>query len=104
MNGYPYNNPYLAKVTGNTINWVQGLEGAKSYVLNPGESIVLLDNEVDDIFYIKICDPIGKCTLRVFKYQEITGEVSNNKFDPNLYVKKSELESLVNSMLGGKNE
>lgn len=103
MNGmYPYQNPYMPKPTNSGINWTNGIEGAKAFSLQPRESVVLLDSEADNIFYIKICDDIGRCTLRVFEYSEVTGK---SKEDMSEYVKRSELESLLNEMLGGtKNE
>jgi hypothetical protein len=105
MNGmYPYQNPYMPKPNNSGINWTQGIEGAKAFGLQPKESIVLLDSEADNIMYIKVCDDIGRCTLRVFEYSEVTNKMSNN-MDMSEYVKKSELESLLNDMLGGtKNE
>lgn len=96
---YPYVNPYV-RTEPRTINWVQGIEGAKAYVLQPKESVVLMDNESENMFFIKICDDIGKCILHTYKYEEIT----NDPGDMSQYVKKSELEDLLNQMLGGKNE
>lgn len=67
----------------------------------PRENIILMDSEVNDIFYIKICDDIGRCTLRKFRYTEEFDEPQTSLPDLSEYVKKSELESLVNKMLGG---
>ena len=97
---YPYVNPYARNQ--NSINWVQGIEGAKAYTLQPKESIVLMDSESDDMFYIKVCDDIGKCSLHIYKYEEINPDKPD--VDLSEYVKKSELESLLNKMLGGKDE
>ena len=101
MMNYPYTNPFVQKQTQTGINWVQGIEGAKAYNLLPRENAVLMDSEVNDIFYIKICDDIGRCTLRKFRYQEEFDEPQAPTPDMSEYVKKSELESLVNKMLGG---
>ena len=96
---YQFTSPYARSQ--NSINWVQGIEGAKAFTLLPKENIVLMDSESDDTFFIKICDDIGRCTLRKFKYHE---EVETQTQPTNMeeYVKKSELESLVNELLGGK--
>lgn len=96
-------NPYMARTSNNSINWVQGVEGAKAYNLLPTESVVLMDSESDDTFFIKLCDNIGRCTLRTFKYTEVTEKMSNN-IDLSEYVKKSDLAGYVNELLGGKNE
>lgn len=105
---YPNMNPNMNPYQGirsstNSINWVQGIEGAKAFTLMPKENVILMDSEVNDKFYIKICDDIGRCTLRVFKYQEELEE-KPAPADLSEYVKKSELQSLLNEMLGGSNE
>lgn len=99
---YPYMNPY-AKQSTNAIHWVQGIEGAKAYPLQARESVVLMDSESDDLFFIKVCDDIGKCSMHVYRYEEVTENMSSG-VDMTQYVKKSELEALLNDMLGGKNE
>jgi hypothetical protein len=100
----PTMNPYQGmRPSANAINWVQGIEGAKAFALAPKENVVLMDSEVNDKFYIKICDDIGRCTLRVFKYQEELEE-KPAPADLSEYVKKSELQALLNEMLGGSNE
>ena len=88
----------------NTINWVQGIEGAKAWQLTPNSNVLLMDSENDGMFYIKISDNVGMCTLRRFKYEEITEEPTKQA-DLSEYVKKSELQELLTQMLGGaKNE
>ena len=103
MNQFQYQNPFARVNAGHSINWVQGIEGAKAFTLQPKESIILMDSEADNIFYIKFCDEIGRCTLKRCTYTE---EPENTTAQPDMseYVKKSELESLLNQMLGGKNE
>ena len=91
-------------LTGPQINWVQGIEGAKAYQLSPNSNIQLMDSENDGIFYIKTSDNIGMCNLRIFKYEEITEQKSTPQPNLSEYVRKDELESLINSMLGGTNE
>ena len=95
MTPYPYQNPFSPKLT-NSITWVQGIEGAKAFTLMPRENVVLMDSEVNDIFYIKICDDIGRCTLRKFKYYEEIEEPARPSLDMSQYVTKSELESILN--------
>lgn len=101
---YPNMNPYAnVRTSTNSINWVQGIEGAKAFALMPKENVILMDSEVNDKFYIKICDDIGRCTLRVFRYSEEVDE-KPAPADLSEYVKKSELQALLNEMLGGSNE
>ena len=98
-------NPYFQPQSNNGITWVQGIEGAKAWQLTPNSNAVLMDSENDGRFYIKISDNVGMCTLRIFRYEEITNQPTQPQIDLSEYVKKSELEMLINSMLGGtKNE
>ena len=85
----------------NGITWVQGIEGAKAYQLYPSSNVLLMDSDSNDTFYIKTSDNIGMCSLRKFKYSEVTDEPKIN-VDMSQYVTKSELEKLLNDMLGGK--
>ena len=53
--------------------WVQGEAGAKSYLVAPGNSVILMDSE-NSVFYIKATDPNGMPQpLRIFEYAERTG-------------------------------
>lgn len=81
---YPYQPPQK-----NSINWVQGIEGAKAFQLQPNSNIVLLDSE-NDKFYIKSCDNVGMCSLRTFNFVE---EFTGSRED---YVTRAELEEVIN--------
>lgn len=57
--------------TNDGLKWVQGISGAKSYMVSPGASVLLMDSEADR-FYIKSADPAGMpLPLRIFNYTEI---------------------------------
>ena len=85
------------------INWVQGIEGAKAIQLKPNDLGVFLDSENEGVMYIKTSDNVGMCTLRTFKFTEVTPtKETSPQIDLSEYVKKSELESLINKMLGGE--
>ena len=51
------------------INWVQGLAGAKAFMVAPGQTAFLMDSEWQT-FYMKSADQSGMPTLRVFDFQE----------------------------------
>ena len=57
------------------ILWVQGEAGAKSYLVAPNTSVLLMDSE-NSQFYIKTTDQAGMPTLRTFEYKEITAGVA----------------------------
>ena len=50
--------------------WVQGEAGAKSYMVAPGASVLLMDSESSK-FYIKTVDGSGVPTMRTFEYKEV---------------------------------
>lgn len=55
----------------NSIIWVQGEAGAKSFLVAPGQSVLLMDSETSK-FYIKASDNTGMpLPLRTFEYTEI---------------------------------
>ena len=60
-----------------------------------------MDQDNDGRFYIKVSDNVGMCSLRVFSYTEITNQPSEPAVDMSEYVKKSELQDLLENMLGG---
>lgn len=99
-----YFNPALNSTTPtNNIIWVQGIEGAKAWQLNPNSMAILLDSEVDGKMYIKVSDNIGMSNLRIFNYvEEIppTNKVTiNQDLDLSEYVKKDELSSLIKEIV-----
>lgn len=50
--------------------WVQGEAGAKSYIVAPGNTVMLMDSE-GERFYLKSADASGMpMPLRVFEYKE----------------------------------
>lgn len=59
---------------GNGLIWVQGEAGAKSYLVAPGNTIMLMDSEAQT-FYIKSADASGMpMPLRIFDYAERTAQ------------------------------
>ena len=56
----------------NGLIWVQGEAGAKSYIVAPGNTVMLMDSE-GERFYLKSADASGMpMPLRVFEYKERT--------------------------------
>ena len=105
----------LAGMTGNQNNFntqskrgvitVAGLNEARSFNLNPGESIVLIDSN-EDVFYIKECDEIGKSTTKSYRYEQIeleesSGAVSKKEFDK-LSGDVQELKNMIKEITNGK--
>ena len=82
----------------NGILWVSGEVGAKSYLVAPGTSVLLMDSD-DTVFYLKTADQSGMPSLRTFKYSEITGQKHFNKTDQNNFVNREEFENFKNNIL-----
>ena len=56
----------------NGLIWVQGEAGAKSYLVAPGNTVMLMDSE-GERFYLKSADASGMpMPLRIFEYKERT--------------------------------
>lgn len=51
--------------------WVQGEAGAKSYLVAPNTTVLLMDSESQK-FYLKSTDGAGMPSLRTFEYTELT--------------------------------
>lgn len=84
--------------------WVQGEAGAKSFIVSPGTTVMLMDSE-NSVFYLKSSDASGMpLPLRVFEYSERTatmpqspnfGSQALNGFDPNNYITRKEFEEVM---------
>ena len=85
------------------LTWVQGLSGAKSYMVSPGSSVLLMDSEAQR-FYIKSADAAGMpLPLRIFDFTEINSQdssqnlVSDKKSE---YITREEFEKKINELKG----
>lgn len=101
----------MAQNNNSSIIWVQGEAGAKSYLIAPNTSLMLMDSE-GDYFYIKSTDNTGMPTLKKFAYNEITnngsktvenGSKNDFEFDPNKYITREEFEREM-AKIGSKND
>ena len=52
------------------VEYVNGLESAKSYPLRPNESVILMDND-KSVFYHKQADASGFCTIKAYEFHEL---------------------------------
>lgn len=79
------------------ITWVQGIEGAKAFAMSPNTTMVLLDSEIENRFYIKTCDAIGMTALRMFDFVEHVDEpvAAMPAIDLSQYVTRGELEEMI---------
>ena len=81
--------------------WVQGEAGAKSYLVAPNSTVLLMDSE-SSRFYLKSTDGAGMPSLRIFEYKEVLnapsnalqGQYDNEKEMDNKYVTREEYDGL----------
>ena len=109
-----YDNPYLRQMAqmpqfqqftapqNNGIQWVQGEEAAKSYYVQPGKSVLLMDSE-SKCFYIKSVDASGMpLPLRIFDYTERTqtapASSTTNSTPNNDYITREEFERRISEI------
>lgn len=87
--------------------WVQGEAGAKSYLVSPGSTVMLMDSE-NTVFYLKSSDASGMpLPLRIFDYSERKESIHTEleraqqnppSIDPNNYVTRKEFDDFIESL------
>lgn len=89
----------------NGLIWVQGEAGAKSYMVAPGQSVLLMDSE-NQAFYIKSADASGMpLPLRVFDYSERTSASVQQIQNPApQYITREEFEKRLSEIMKGENK
>lgn len=71
--------------------WVSGEVGAKSYLVAPNSTVLLMDSDAQR-FYLKSADGAGMPSMRIFEYNEVSNMPQNsvigsNKVEKELYDK-----------------
>ncbi len=96
--------PQGGAIVQSPITWVQGEAGAKSYLVAPGNTMMLMDSEAN-VFYVKSADASGvPMPLRIFDYKERTAEAIPQTqtvqpaFDPAKYITREEFEEFRAAM------
>ena len=93
--------------------WVQGIEGAKSHSVGPGQSALLMDSESNS-FFIKSADTSGMpLPLRVFDYKERTVQPAPQSAPPtpsahvndtSMFVTREEFENRIAEIIASNKE
>lgn len=84
--------------TNQGILWVQGEAGAKSYLVAPNTTVLLMDSESSK-FYLKSTDGAGMPSLRTFEYSEVLQNATRSTQPEQIdldgkYVTRSEYNAL----------
>ena len=84
----------IAQQGNNGLIWVQGEAGAKSFIVAPGNTVMLMDSEVER-FYLKSADASGMpMPLRIFDYKERT-ETPSHAFSASVTAQNVNLDNFV---------
>lgn len=77
-----------------TITWVQGIEGAKSYLVAPNTTIQLWDSD-ENVVYIKSADSSGMPSMKILDYTiRDSGSQKNDSQKNENFATKEELRAL----------
>lgn len=101
--GYTYQQPYQDRLTqlqnqyqqtapqqiNQGLLWVSGEVGAKSYLVAPNSTVLLMDSD-SQRFYLKSADGAGMPSMRIFEYNEVTNTPSSVVSSPNSHEKESD--------------
>lgn len=97
--------PHYQQQQTNPLIWVQGIEAAKSYMVAPNNTVLLMDSEKPR-FFLKTSDASGMpLPLRIFEYTETTQNGANNPVEPQTvdlssYATKAEFDAFRNEIQG----
>ena len=84
----------MAQQSNNGLIWVQGEAGAKSYIVAPRNTVMLMDSE-GERFYLKSADASGMpMPLRIFDYKERT-ETPSQAFSTPVTAQNVNLDNFV---------
>ena len=90
----PATNQPMAQQGNNGLIWVQGEAGAKSFLVAPGNTVMLMDSE-GERFYLKSADASGMpMPLRIFEYKECT-ETPSQAFSATVTAQNVNLDNFV---------
>ena len=67
--------------------WVSGEVGAKSYLVAPNSTVLLMDSDASR-FYLKSADQSGMPSLRIFEYTEVVSTPQTSVISPNSDLKE----------------
>lgn len=109
-NGYPvtyqqYYPNYQQQPSQNSIIWVQGEAGAKSYLVAPNTTVQLWDSE-QQVIYLKSADASGMPSMKVIDYTVRGSELPNNALNDldDKFISRNEFDALKDKIEGLQNE
>lgn len=98
-NPYPYN-PYPQSYyppqqpQANVYAFVNGVEGAKAYAIQPNQQVMLMDSD-QPLVYLKSSNAMGQASLKYYRLTEIDEVTARGKAPTADYATKADLEALA---------
>lgn len=95
---YGYQNPYpQAQPQKPTFDFVNGVEGAKSYQVMPAQTAILMDTE-NSACYIKTSNGIGQASIKYFKVTECQESDLRHQQPTVDFATKDDLKSILDRL------
>jgi len=97
----PYQQPQMPPQAKPTFDFVNGIEGAKSFAVAPNRTAILMDTE-NAACYIKTANGIGQCFIDFYALSKTTEEgirAQRQKAETANFVTKGELASIVDRLV-----
>lgn len=121
---YGYNSPAMPympdfravqpqqQASANNVSWVyvNGIEGARGQIVQPGQTSWMMDNN-EPVIYVKSVDGMGTATLKAFRLTEITtnSQQASAAINMDAYAQKNDIDELskritaIEDIIGGLN-
>lgn len=85
--------PYQQNSNATVFAYVNGIEGAKAYILQPNTNAFLMDSD-NPFFYLKSANNLGQSALRQFKFEEVVFDTNSSKISSQTeFVKRDDFKS-----------
>lgn len=99
---YPYPQPQYGgfQQPQNTYAFVNGIEGAKSYPMQPNQTVMLMDSD-NPLCYMKQSNAMGQSTIKCFRLVEVSEADLKSSDKPKAdYVSKTDFDALCAKVEG----
>lgn len=98
-NGYmPMTSSYNSQpVTSQQMSFVNGIEGAKGFIVPPNTSVFLMDSDSQQ-FFIKTADRNGMCNIKAYTFQEAPLDKSGTTIDTDKFVTREEFNKFIENI------
>lgn len=95
----PFNYSSQQNLNYSPLIFVNGIEGAKNYIISGFNQIVYLKDNESDLLFIKSSDAVGKVYLKAYKLTEVNvDEISGIKNNKSSFVSQETFNKTINQL------